>query len=103
MHIPLEVLIGTSLALLGIGIYGILVRRSLLRMIIALEIAFNAGNLSIISFVSHSKNFDAVGRSAILVLIATEACALSVMLAILINIYRVFKSIDVSKLRKLRW
>jgi len=103
VHVSLEILFGTSIALLAIGIYGIITRRSLLRMIIALEIAFNAGNLSIMSFVTHSRNFDALGRSAILVLIATEACALSVMLAVLINVYRVFKSIDVSKLRKLRW
>jgi len=103
MHAPLEILFGTSLALLGVGIYGILARRSLLRMIIALEIAFNAGNLSIISFALHFRNFDVLGRSAILILISTEACVLSVMLAVLINVYRVFKSIDVSKLRRLRW
>ena len=103
MGAPFELLFGTSLALLAVGLYGIVSRRSLFRMIISLEVAFNAGNLSIMSFVARSKGLDPLGRSAVLVLIATEACALAVMLAYLINAYRTFKTIDPSKLRRLRW
>ena len=98
-----HVLITTSIIILAIGLYGILTKRNLLRIIMSLEIAFQAGNINIITFAYHFVNFDIIGRASIIILIATEACILSVMIAVMIGIFRTYKTIDVSKLRKLRW
>ncbi len=99
----LYILITTSLMLLAIGLYGILTKRNMLRIIMALEVAFQAGNLNIIAFAYHFSLFDVIGRAAVIILIATEACVLSVMLAVMVGIFRTYGTIDVSKLRKLRW
>lgn len=93
----------TSIVIMAIGIFGLLVKRDLLRIVMSLEIAFQACNLSIITFAHHFTKFDMHGRMAVIVLIATEACVLSVLIAVLIGIFRTYKTTDVSVLKKLRW
>lgn len=103
VHAPLMVFLSTSVILLAIGIYGILVRRELIRLVMALELVFHSGNLNIMAFAITSGSIDVLGASAVIVLIAVEACALAVMLAVMLNMFKVYGSLDTSKLRKLRW
>ena len=39
-----------SIALLGIGIYGLAVKRNFIRMLFAIEIIINAANLNLVAF-----------------------------------------------------
>jgi len=95
--------LGTSALLLVIGLYGLIVRREMLRMIIALEIMFHSGNLNLIAFALSNGLIDAIGESSVIVLISIEACTLAVMMAVMLNLYRVYGSLDISKLKRLRW
>ncbi len=95
--------LGTSVLLLIIGLYGLIVRREMLRMMIALEIMFHSGNLNLIAFALSNGLVDAIGESSVIVLISIEACTLAVMMAVMLNLYRVYGSLDVSKLKRLRW
>ena len=95
--------LGTSVLLLIIGLYGLIVRREMLRMMIALEIMIHSGNLNLIAFALSNGLVDAIGESSVIVLISIEACTLAVMMAVMLNLYRVYGSLDVSKLKRLRW
>ncbi len=103
MHAPLSVFLGTSVILLAIGLYGLLVRREMIRLVMALELIFHSGNINIMAFALSPAGIDALGVAAVIILIAIEACALAVMLAVMLNLFKVYGSLDVSKLRELRW
>jgi len=99
----LPLFLTTSVILLMIGLYGLIGRKEMLRMVMALEIMFHSANLNIIAFALGSGFVDPIGEASVIVLIAIEACALAVMLAVMLNLYRVYGSLDTSKLRRLRW
>jgi NADH:ubiquinone oxidoreductase subunit K len=89
-----------SLILVGIGIYGLIVKRNAIRMIFAIEIIANAANLNLIAFSRYLG--DIQGQIFALFAIAIAAAEVAVGLAIIIIAYRLYKNIDVSEYKYLR-
>ena len=89
-----------SLILVGIGVYGIIVKRNAIRMIFAIEIIANAANLNLIAFSRYLG--DIQGQVFALFAIAIAAAEVAVGLAIVIIAYRLYKEIDVAEYRSLR-
>ena len=89
-----------SIALLGIGIYGLSVKRNAIRMLFAVEIIVNAANLNLVAFarfMSHSG-----GQTLALFSIAIAAAEVAVGLALIIVAYRMYKNIDIADFRSLK-
>ena len=89
-----------SIALLGIGIYGLAVKRNAIRMLFAVEIIINAANLNLVAFarfLSHSG-----GQTLALFSIATAAAEVAVGLALIIVAYRMYKNVDIAEFRSLK-
>ncbi|MBI3253152.1 MAG: NADH-quinone oxidoreductase subunit NuoK [Nitrosopumilales archaeon] len=89
-----------SIALLGIGIYGLAVKRNAIRMLFAIEIIINAANLNLVAFarfLSHSG-----GQTLALFSIAIAAAEVAVGLALIIVAYRMYKNIDIAEFRSLK-
>jgi len=89
-----------SLILVGIGIYGLIVKRNAIRMIFAIEIIANAANLNLIAFSRYLG--DIQGQIFALFAIAIAAAEVAVGLAIIIIAYRLCKDIDVTQYKYLR-
>lgn len=89
-----------SAVLFGIGIYGLVAKRSAIRLLFAVEIMINAANLNFVAF-SQFLWKDAVGQTIVLFSIALAAAEAAVILAIVVVAYRLHKDVDVSKLRDL--
>ena len=89
-----------STILVGIGIYGLIVKRNAIRMIFAIEIIANAANLNLIAFSRYLG--DVQGQVLTLFAIAIAAAEVAVGLAIVIIAYRLYKEIDVAEYRSLR-
>jgi len=89
-----------SLILVGIGIYGLIVKRNAIRMIFAIEIIANAANLNLIAFSRYLG--DIQGQIFALFAIAIAAAEVAVGLAIIIIAYRLYKDIDVTQYKYLR-
>jgi NADH:ubiquinone oxidoreductase subunit K len=89
-----------SLILVGIGVYGLTVKRNAIRMIFAIEIIANAANLNLIAFSRYLG--DIQGQIFALFAIAIAAAEVAVGLAIIIIAYRLYKNIDVSQYKYLR-
>ncbi|MFB5600026.1 MAG: NADH-quinone oxidoreductase subunit NuoK [Nitrososphaeraceae archaeon] len=89
-----------SLILVGIGVYGIIVKRNAIRMIFAIEIIANAANLNLIAFSRYLG--DIQGQVFALFAIAIAAAEVAVGLAIVIIAYRLYKEIDVAEYRSMR-
>jgi NADH:ubiquinone oxidoreductase subunit K len=90
-----------STILFAIGVYGLIVKRSALRMVFAVEIMINAANLNFVAFNQFLWN-NAIGQTFVLFSIALAAGEAAVILAIVVVAYRLHKDTDVSELKTLK-
>ena len=89
-----------SVALLGVGIYGLSVKRNAIRMLFAIEIIVNAANLNLVAFARFIP--DSGGQTLALFSIAIAAAEVAVGLALVIVAYRLYKNIDIANFRSLK-
>ena len=89
-----------SIALLGIGIYGLAVKRNAIRMLFAVEIIVNAANLILVAFARFMPHSG--GQTLALFSIAIAAAEVAVGLALIIVAYRMYKNVDIADFRSLK-
>lgn len=100
MAIPFETSLLLAAILFIIGLTGLLVRRNLLFMFIALEIMMNAAALAFIA--AGAKWGQADGQVMFIFILTVAAAEVSVALALVILMYRHFKTVDTTKLDTLK-
>jgi len=88
-----------------IGVYCLVVKRNMIRLLIALEIMMNAANLSLIAFSSYgTPGFTHPLAHVFSILsIGVGGCVIALGLAITLNAYKHYRTLDVRRLRRLRW
>ena len=91
-----------SVALLGVGIYGLSVKRNAIRMLFAVEIIVNAANLNLIAFARFMPEAHSGGLTFALFSIAIAAAEVAVGLSLVIVAYRLYKNIDIADFRSLK-
>jgi NADH:ubiquinone oxidoreductase subunit K len=91
-----------SAALLGIGIYGLSVKRNAIRILFAVELIVNAANLNFIAFARFMNPPRVSGQVIVFYSIAAAAMEAAVGLALILVAFRLNSSIDVRKLNKLK-
>lgn len=99
--IPLEWELSLSAILFVIGLYGVLVRRNGIIVLMSVEIIFNAAILNFVAFSAYIN--DPAGQVLALLSIALAAGEAAIGLAIFFVLYRVHGTIDLDKVRILRW
>ena len=82
-----------SVALLGIGIYGLAVKRNAIRMLFAVEIIL----IAFARFMPHSG-----GQTFALFSIAIAAAEVAIGLALIIVAYRMYQNVDIADFRSLK-
>jgi NADH-quinone oxidoreductase subunit K len=86
-----------------IGLVGVLTRRNAIIVLIGIEIMLNAANLNFIAFWRYGENTEALsGPLFALFAIAVAAAEVAVGLALVIAVYRHYRSVDVDKLNSLK-
>lgn len=97
----------TALLLVVLGLYCIASKRNLIKTVIGIELVTLGVNLSILSnglrMVDGVLAVDALAQSMVIISIAIGASVAALALALVVNIYRHYRTLDVSKLRRLRW
>jgi NADH:ubiquinone oxidoreductase subunit K len=91
-----------ALLLFCIGLYGLVQRRSLIGMLIALELMLAAVSLNIVAITSLSGSSSAVGQVAALILIGVAAAEGAIALSLFVAIQREVQSINVEDLSELK-
>ena len=99
--IPLSYSVGLSSALLAVGVFGLLIQRSALRVLVSVELVLNAANINFVAFANANGHAD--GLLFALFSIALAAAEAAVGLAILIHFYRHGRTVDVNRSTLLRW
>ena len=91
-----------SALLLAIGLYGVLSRRNILMVLMSIELIFNAANLNFVSFNRYLHPDKPWGQGFALFIIAIAAAEAVVGLALVLTIYRNFKTVLTENLNLLK-
>jgi NADH:ubiquinone oxidoreductase subunit K len=92
-----------SSLLFAVGLAGALLRRNAIIVLISIELMLNAANLNFLAFWRFGPNPEALsGVMVVLFSIAIAAAEAAVGLALLVNVYRHFKSTDLTLLDSLK-
>jgi len=87
-----------------IGLAGLMAKRDMVRLLIGVEILFNAANLCFVSLATQSTGYvDPFAHSIVMMAIVLDGTVIAVGLAMVMNVYRHYKTIDIRKLRRLKW
>lgn len=86
--------------LFGVGLLGVLYRRSTIVMLMSIELMLASANLLLTVFSVYHQ--DASGQVFVLFSMAVAAAEVAVGLAILVAIYRNMGTIDIDKLKNLK-
>ncbi|MBN1944625.1 MAG: NADH-quinone oxidoreductase subunit NuoK [Bradymonadales bacterium] len=86
--------------LFAVGLVGVLVRRNVLVVLMSIEIMLNGSNLAFITFSRVHRGLD--GQVVAFFVIAVAAAEAAVGLAIVINVFRHFRSTNVDELKALK-
>jgi NADH:ubiquinone oxidoreductase subunit K len=99
---PLDAYLTVSVALFCIGLYGLLQRRSLIAMLIALELMLAAASLNVVSLTTLSGHSSSVGQVVALILIGVAAAEAAIALSLFVAIQRARSTINVEDLSELK-
>lgn len=87
--------------LFGLGVYTVCTRRNAVGYLMGIELILNAASLNFITF-SHFNGNDIDGQVFALFVIALAACESVIALAIVLGVYRNFRSIDTMNVATLK-
>ena len=102
MSIPLGYYLTLSAILFAVGLCGALTRRNAIIVLMAIEIMFNAAVLNFIIFWRYRWNELVTPQMFAIFAIAIAAAESTVGLALVIAVYRHYRSVDVDEMRSLK-
>ncbi len=94
-QVPLSHILILSSALFFLGIYGFFSRRNMITMLMSIELILNSANINFIAFNKYLFPHQLEGVFFTMFIIAVAAAEVSLSIAIIINLYRRFNTIDI--------
>ena len=98
--VPVNYYIVLSAILFTIGVVGVLTRRNALIIFMSVELMLNSANLAFVAFSSVIKSF--AGQIFVFFVIAVAAAEVAVGLALIVEIFKSKRSIDVDQMSSLK-
>ncbi len=98
--VPVDYYIILSAVLFTIGALGVLIRRNPLIIFMSIELMLNAGNLAFVAFSSVYKSFN--GQIFVFFVIAVAAAEVAVGLALIVEIFKTKKNINIDEMNSLK-
>ena len=90
-------------ALFSMGVYGLLVRRNIVLILLSVELMLNAVNINLIAFESMLVTSEALGQIFSIFVITVAAAEVGIGLAIVLHIFRNRRSANVDDLDLMRY
>ena len=98
--VPAEYYLILSAVLFCLGIVGVVLRRNALVVFMSLELMFNAGNLAFITF---ARVYNTLNAQVVVFFVMTVAAAeVAIGLALMVEIFRTKRSIDIDQMNNLK-
>ncbi|MDO8550244.1 MAG: NADH-quinone oxidoreductase subunit NuoK [Ignavibacteria bacterium] len=101
LNVGLDHFLVVSSLLFCLGIFGIVTRKNAVMVLMGIELILNAANINFVAF-SRYGNFGYNGQLMALFVIILAAAEAAVALAIVLNIYKTFATVNVDEIDKLK-
>ena len=98
---PLGWYLWLSAVLFAVGVFGVLVRRNVIVIFMAIELMLNAVNLAFVAVARHQGSMD--GQVIVFFVMTVAAAEAAVGLAIIIAMFRNRETTNADELATLRW
>ena len=100
---PISLFIVTTVLLFVFGLVALTIKRDLVRLLIGIEILFNAANLFFIALSTQNGMIDPLPQSIVMMALVLDGTVIAVGLALALNVFKHYKTFDIRKLRRLKW
>lgn len=97
----LNIVAGGAIAIFAVGLYGLLVIRNMIKVVVALQILVKAALLALVAAGKASNQIN-LGQSLAMTVIVADTVVAVIGLALAVQIKRVMGTMDLSELSKLR-
>jgi len=101
MHVTLTHYLILSAILFSLGLYGVVTRKNAILILMGIELILNSANINFVAFSRYS-GLQLDGQAAAIFVIILAAAEAAVALAIVLNIYHRFKTVNVDEINKLK-
>ena len=101
--IPIQYFMILAAIMFFAGIYGFLTRRNLITLLMSVELILNSVNINFVAFNRYLFPHKLEGMFFSLFIIAVAAAEAAVAIAIIINIYRRFATINVEDVNEMKY
>lgn len=102
MSIPVEYYLIVSTLLFFIGVYGFVVRKNLISILMSIELMLNAVSINFVAFNRFVYPEHLEGYMYSLFVIVVAAAETAIAISIIINVYRKMKNIDTKSINELK-
>lgn len=89
-----------SAILFGLGLFAIVTRKNAIVVLMGVELILNAANINLLAFSKYNGGMEGVMFSLFVIVLAAAEAAIA--LAIIINIYKTFNTVDVSSIDSMK-
>jgi len=100
--IPVVHFLCLAAILFSIGLFGVLTRKNALSVLMGVELMLNAVNINFLAFGKYWGHVSLPGQVFVVFVITIAAAEAAVALAIVISIYRQWRSVNVDEIHNLR-
>ena len=101
--IPIQHFLIVSTLMFFTGVCGFIIRRNLITILMAIELILNSVNINFVIFNRYLYPDQLQGHFFAIFVVGIAAAEASVAIALIINIYRKLKNIDVENVNELRY
>ncbi len=101
--IPLVAYLILAAILFGIGAFGFITSKNVIRILMSTELMLNSANINFVAFSSYHVPFDVSGQIYALFTIALAAAESAIGIAILLLLYRNHGTVEIQDINTLRW
>jgi NADH:ubiquinone oxidoreductase subunit K len=102
-HIPIQYFLIVSTLMFFTGVAGFIIRRNMVTILMSVELILNSVNINFVVFNRYLFPDQLQGHFFALFIIAIAAAEASVAIALIINIYRRFNSIEVENVSEMKY
>ena len=102
--IPLSYYLACVISLYLVGLYCLVAKRNMIRLVMGIEILINAANLNFIALsLQMVKGYiDPLAHTFVIISIGIAGCVTAVALTLVVHAYRHYGTLDIRKIRRLK-
>jgi len=101
--IPLSWYLYLSALLFSIGLFGVLVRRNAIAILLGVELMLNAVNINLVAFWRYGNTVSMAGQVFAIIVFAVAAAEVAVGLSLIYSVYRRNNTVIADDLDLMKW